>query len=274
MKKIYLSMICAASLLAAQAQTLDIATFEDLDIAAESYWNGADSTAMFISGGYMFINNYVDYGGGFSSWDGFAYANFTSTSYTSLADQYNCCVGHGVDGSQTYGVGYYSTYMGTEPIVTSLDVTPYQATGCYVTNAAYAYTSMLNGDSYSKKFDDTDWFLLTATGYLDMEVTGTAQFYLAKEGKIVNDWQYFDLSALGQVDEIHFTLSSSDNGDWGMNTPAYFCIDNFGAEQDITRLNELTHSHQQQGSYDLQGRRLGAQQQGLTINNGKVCFVR
>ena len=29
---------------------------------------------------------------------------------------------------------------------------------------------------------------------------------------------------------IGFEMSSSDTGDWGMNTPAYFCFDNFGAE--------------------------------------------
>lgn len=273
MKKFYFSLICATVLVSAQAQTPAIATFEDLDLAAESYWDGSDESAMFVSGGYTFINNYVDWGG-YSSWDGFAYANLTATDYTTLADQYNCCVGHGANNSQTYGVAYYSAYMGTEPTVIASDASAFQATGCYVTNAAYAYTSMLNGDSYTKKFDDTDWFLLTATGYLADEPTGTAQFYLASDGQIVSDWQYFDLSSLGLVDEIHFTLSSSDTGDWGMNTPAYFCIDNFGDSQDIvSNLNQLANSNSQT-YYDLQGRRHQTKPQGMIINNGKVCFVR
>ena len=38
-----------------------------------------------------------------------------------------------------------------------------------------------------------------------------------------------DLSDLAEIDAIIFTMSSSDTGDWGMNTPAYFAMDNFGA---------------------------------------------
>jgi hypothetical protein len=36
-----------------------------------------------------------------------------------------------------------------------------------------------------------------------------------------------DLSSIGAVRTIEFTLSSSDNGDYGMNTPSYFCLDGF-----------------------------------------------
>ena len=34
-----------------------------------------------------------------------------------------------------------------------------------------------------------------------------------------------DLSSLGEADSLLFTLTSSDVGVFGMNTPAYFCID-------------------------------------------------
>ena len=68
-----------------------------------------------------------------------------------------------------------------------------------------------------------------------IEVNDASQFYLAdfRDGKseIVKDWQYCDLSALGQVSKVSFTLTSSDNGDYGMNTPAYFCLDQFGAKK-------------------------------------------
>ena len=42
---------------------------------------------------------------------------------------------------------------------------------------------------------------------------------------IVDDWTWVDLSGLGTVDRIEFTLSSSDVGSFGMNTPAYFAMD-------------------------------------------------
>ncbi len=95
---------------------------------------------------------------------------------------------------------------------------------------------MTGGDSFAKKFGKGDWFLLTITGYdVNEEVTGTKEFYLAdlrdaEKAYIINDWRYVDLSGLGKVKKIKFELSSTDNGDYGMNTPAYFCFDNFGAE--------------------------------------------
>ncbi len=38
----------------------------------------------------------------------------------------------------------------------------------------------------------------------------------------------------GIVTSLKFTLESSDNGTWGMNTPAYFCIDNFNGNSPET----------------------------------------
>ena len=43
---------------------------------------------------------------------------------------------------------------------------------------------------------------------------------------IIDEWTYIDLSQLGDADSLVFSLSSSDNGQFGMNTPAYFCVDN------------------------------------------------
>jgi len=47
---------------------------------------------------------------------------------------------------------------------------------------------------------------------------------------IVDEWTFIDVSSLGGGSSIPktqlvFTLSSTDNGQFGMNTPAYFCLD-------------------------------------------------
>ncbi|GAF91706.1 unnamed protein product, partial [marine sediment metagenome] len=110
--------------------------------------------------------------------------------------------------------------------------------GLYVTNNNYVCYAMLDGDAFSKKFggdsgNDPDWFLLTITGKdVDGVVTSTVDFYLAdyrfadnSADYIVNTWQYVDLTSLGAVKSLEFSLSSSDVGDWGMNTPAYFALD-------------------------------------------------
>jgi hypothetical protein len=90
---------------------------------------------------------------------------------------------------------------------------------------------MTQGDGYAKKFTADDWFRLTVQGLLNgIPVNNQVVVDLAAEGKYINQWTWVDLSSLGLVNEIRFSLTSSDTGDSGMNTPAYFCIDNFGAE--------------------------------------------
>ena len=63
---------------------------------------------------------------------------------------------------------------------------------------------------------------------------GTLDFYLAdyrfannEEDYVLNTWEWFDLSPLGNVATISFSLSSSRGSGYNMITPAYFCMDNF-----------------------------------------------
>ncbi|HDM77155.1 MAG TPA: DUF4465 domain-containing protein, partial [Deltaproteobacteria bacterium] len=119
----------------------------------------------------------------------------------------------------------------------SLDV-PREITGAYFTNTTYAYLSMRDGDAFAKKFggdsgSDPDWFKLTITGIGESgSKTGEVDFYLAdyrfddnSKDYIVDKWTWVDLSSLGEVVALQFALSSSDSGEWGMNTPAYFAMD-------------------------------------------------
>jgi hypothetical protein len=39
-------------------------------------------------------------------------------------------------------------------------------------------------------------------------------------------WTYFDLSALGNVTRVEFNIEGNDSGAYGLNTPAYVCMDN------------------------------------------------
>lgn len=128
-------------------------------------------------------------------------------------------------------------YGGGTPPTMTLDE-PAIVGGLYATNNNYAYYSMLYGDAFAKKFggvsgNDEDWFLLTITGRDALgNATGAVDFYLAdyrfsdsQMDYIVDDWRYVDLASLGVVKSVEFGLGSSDVGDWGMNTPAYFVID-------------------------------------------------
>jgi viroplasmin and RNaseH domain-containing protein len=104
----------------------------------------------------------------------------------------------------------------------------------YVTNSTYAYFSMKNGDQFAKKFGAGDWFKLAIKGKdAAGNDTQALEVYLAdfRNGKseLLNQWKWVDLMGLGAVKSIHFELSSTDNGDWGMNTPSYFCLDDITA---------------------------------------------
>ena len=205
-----------------------IAGMEDLAIAPEGYDDGADMAGGFESGDFHFTNNY---NADWFSWSGFAASASTDADTKGWANQFSSIAGSGALGTQTYAVGYD---FGDMDVVFS----PQLVDGVYVVNNAYTYWSMKDGDAYAKKFggidgDDPDWLMLTVEGFdAQQNSTGTVQFYLAdfrfednSKDYIVDTWKYVDLSPLGEVAKLHFSLSSSDTGAWGMNTPTYFCLD-------------------------------------------------
>ncbi len=232
MKKFYLSLLFAGATVFATAQ--NVATFEDITIGEEGHMSVSteddDDRTEFTSGDYTFATGCMhdwDY------WYWFGYANQTDNTYKSLDDQWKNIVGGGYK-SANYGVSYCAAFNGPCYVTVPGDegaVVP----GFYITNSAYAYNSLTGGDSFTKKFGLGDWFKLTIIGFdANGQATGTKEYYLADlreadKAYIINDWRYVDLSGLGKVKKIAFELTSTDNGDYGMNTPAYFCFDDFGA---------------------------------------------
>jgi len=209
------------------AETI-VVDIEDVPIAADSAWFGP-----FTSRGANFSNYYNS---DWNYWEGFAASSKTDTQVSGLAGQFNAITGGGAGGSAKYAVGYVG--WTASPVVTFESEVLIDSVA--ITNCNYAYYSMLNGDAFSKKFggptgDDPDYFLLTVTGKDAAGApTGTAQFYLADyrfadngQDYIVNEWTQLGLSGLGSVKSLEFSLSSTDNDPlFGMNTPAYFVLDN------------------------------------------------
>jgi len=238
--KSILAIIAGAGLLA-QAPAA-VVTFEELPLgnpAADGstqygatgtyYWNGSNGAGSFNSSGLTFANSYnPKYG----SWSGFAYSETTDTTTAGWGNQFSALAGAGAEGSSTYLVGFDSptvTFARQDLAECSL----------WVTNTTYAGLSMRYGDGFAKKFggasgNDPDWFMMTVTAY-DTGVAGSSvSFYLADfrfvdnaQDYILDDWAELSLGALGKADQLRFSFSSSDNGEWGMNTPAYAAFDNF-----------------------------------------------
>lgn len=279
---LHLSLLLMAALFTAQPSqaTIDkllVATFEDIEIGAEGHMSISteddEERTSITNGSFQFSTGCM---AEWASWWFFGYANSKDTKYESLDDQWKNCIGGGYK-SNNYGVAYVSSYYGPcEVKVLANNGEGAVVPGFMITNSAYALSSMMNGDSYAKKFTEDDWFKLTITGYKGEEETGKVDFYLAKDGKFVTSWDYVDLSSLGKVTKLAFALSSTDNGDWGMNTPAYFCFDDFGAE-----CPTFVQSVKKEGTpaanniYDLNGRSMKQVRRGNAyIINGKATFVK
>jgi hypothetical protein len=227
-----------------------VSTFDDLSLDPESYWQGEDLTGYGSFGGFTsggnFFNNYRTEYPGWEYWDGFAYSNTTDTTTVGTDNQFSAVTGGGVGGSANYAVAYTFGMSGQKAQAhIGAGDTPVSQTvaGFYATNTTWAYQSMLNGDALAKKFGgsdgtDADWFKLTIHALdEDYETTGASvDFYLADfrfedsgDDYILDDWAWVDLSSLGAVYGLEFILSSSDDngGVYGMNTPAYFAMDDF-----------------------------------------------
>ena len=264
------------------------ATFDDIIIGDEGHISVSneedDTRGYFVSGSYKFSFGCMS---DYDSWYWYGYANSTSTSYEDLDDQWNNIVGSGHNGSAGYGIAYPGAWYGPAYIEVLHTVEGDVIPGFYITNTAYAYTSMSQGDSFAKKFGQGDWYKVTATGYDSTDAeTGTAEFYLAdlrstdeSEHYIVNDWRYFDLSSLGIVKKVKFEMSSSDNGEWGMNTPSYFAMDDFGAQAAApvaTGISDRVAGQDVEGRFSLDGKTLtcGSRQKGVQIVRLKDGSVR
>ena len=58
-----------------------------------------------------------------------------------------------------------------------------------------------------------------------------------------------------------------------MNTPAYFCLDNFNEPLTIDNVNLVNNKEVSAATYNLQGQRV-TEGKGFMIRNGKVILVR
>ncbi len=164
---------------------------------------------------------------------GFTYTNktdITTPGYTNTS---------AITAKGKNGATYLTGCLTNPAQITMLKPTLYSVKGMWVTNATYAYLAIKDGNDgggYVTKFKDGDWFKLTIIGYnaADKEID-SVDFYLAdyRNGKsdVIKDWTWVDLTKIADAETIKFELTSTDNGEWGMNTPAYFCLDGITLEE-------------------------------------------
>ncbi len=207
-----------------------VSNFENVLQGGDTTWNGSDVSGGFVNGAAFFLNDYnIQWG----SWSGFSVSKTTDTVTGTWSNQYSSISGNGANRSPSYGVVYSdATAMFTHSL--SGD----SIYGLSVNNSTYAYKTILNGDNFTEKFggatgNDPDFFSITFYGYnADFELTDSVEFFLAdyrdannSNDYIVKNWTWVNLKSLGNIRYLGIEFSSSDVGQFGINTPTYACVD-------------------------------------------------
>ena len=210
----------------------EIVDFEELNLNPNSFFDGYGGNAQsgtWTSGSATFNTNLFG--------PGWSYSNVNDSTTAGFTNQWAAYPGTGFGGSGNYALANTFSPNGAY-INLSQSIAPIEV---QVSNSTYAALSMRDGDGFGKKFggdtgDDEDFFTVTFTGFSGLDKTGSetgrVDFYLAdyrfsdnSQDYIIADWNAVDLSALGTVQSVAIGLASSDNGQFGMNTPSYVAID-------------------------------------------------
>lgn len=220
-----------------------VVDFSAYPLPEAGFANGAMANGGFMVDGFRFNNQFTDFGGGFTGWEGWALSNLGDTLTAGFGNQYSVITGGGVnknglvESGNPFGIGYAG--YSAAPLISMPEGTLGRPLCAYITNTTYTALSMLEGDDFAKKFggeDGTnpDFLDLTLTGYDPMDnITGTVTVSLADfrpedsaRDRILTSWKLVDLTGLGAgVERIEASFDSSDKGEFGINTPTYFAID-------------------------------------------------
>lgn len=259
------SALMAGSVFAQQVVTLDMGNPvipQSIEFNEIGAWTGAyGETTPWLQFGDFKLSHLLggaSYGG--SYWDGFSPAvGGDTTDYGIDAEgniigssmwttyQWGCMAGGGIkmedgevavdqdgnvlaDAEAPYFVanwGYYGYGDQTNQVTYADQV--FEPVGVYVCNAPWTYYGCVHGDGYARAFVEGDHIDLNAVGVAEDGSESTASFRLVEvvdgELKAANAWTWFDLSSLGAVKSVYFTVSSTDANQYGNVSANYFCMD-------------------------------------------------
>ncbi len=151
------------------------------------------------------------------------------------------------------------------PVAQTVLYDAYEAVGVYVNASPWAYYVAQNGDGYARALDqDGDYFKLIIHGLDEnYEDNGRAvEYYLAKNegGTLIQstDWEYVDLSSLGEVYGFYYTMETTDDNN---ATPTYFCMDKLQLKPALPAHNYEITAPQDATVY------VGDKDQGVDVEN-------
>ncbi len=211
-------------------------TYYDLThVWAETY-NDADSCQSIVCNDGIFLFSHLpsgmSYGG--MSWEGFT----VSTVSQDTANVFGCVANGGLGGLATpYIIGYYSEWVSASQGFSSniIDFNgEYYPEYVYVCQNSNTMEGITHGVFNSRPFTPIDTLTLIIQA-LDstMQPTATIHYYLAVDGTKNNGWIKLPLVQLGKTAHLSFSMTTTDIGDWGANTPLYFALDGLTINTEI-----------------------------------------
>jgi hypothetical protein len=248
MKKIYLILAAVVASMSVSAKnfTMDLSqptNPESFAFNADGMWTETwnDSDYMFFDVqkySFSHILSGNSYGG--TSWEGFTVSKATTGDYYS-----NMAKG-GLAGVGTpYILAYYSEWwlmnednedmMSSNQIIFN-DGEAYYPQYVYLNNALVTYNDILNGNAFGAhafhRGDKFEVWIQGITEDLD-DVTDEKVIYRladytdedSTKWYVNTEWAMVDLTSLGKVYGLAFTVVSTDQGMYGTNTATYFALD-------------------------------------------------
>lgn len=215
-----------------------IVTFEDE--TESTYWASLIDTPQY--GGPLLYGDYewVDYewtdkesqlystinGGDWGKvyWSGgIAISNYYSEDLKANGDYRKQLTVYGTTGnnnSKNCGVAFTYCFLSfADKIAKTID-------HMYIAPTTYYYYVAVEGNELSKPVGKDESVWIKATGYTNGVEGKTTSIYMIKNGKsLVDTWTKWDLSMLGKIDEVKFTMGGETDNGHGFSIPAYFAMD-------------------------------------------------
>lgn len=192
----------------------------------ESVFEGLDDDVLAINwqaSSFETLTFGNSYNADWGSWSGFAISRAADTnlSNASYANQYSACC----TGKTAYAVCYYSDWDPAPAIDFAVPAVP---VSCEVALTTWALGAILNGSYPARAFTGGDSLKLEIVAYDAGGKSETNKVALAdytgEEPILLDSWTTIPLDYSFPVSRLKFTMTTTDVGAWGANTPLYFAL--------------------------------------------------
>ena len=219
--------------------------YYDLTHVWADTYNDADSCQSIVCNDGVFLFSHLPSG---MSYDGMSWEGFTvSTVSQDTANVFGCVANGGLGGTATpYIIGYYSEWVSASQGYSSNIVDfngEYYPEYVYICQNSNTMEGITNGVFNSRPFTPADTLTLIIQA-LDstMQPTATTRYYLAVDGTKNQSWVQVPLTSLGKTSRLSFSMTTTEIGDFGANTPMYFALDGLTINTESTTALPNTQS--------------------------------